>query len=240
MTSFTIIIASMLLLHSGAAKQAQTTQPGILTATFVLAQQTRTVHKHADSGTLANVVLWLSPVDSPMPPVPPKNNLRMVQKNKEFMPHLLVIPAGSSVEFPNLDPFYHNVFSLFNGKRFDLGLYDAGATRSVRFEREGVSYLFCNIHPEMAAVIVALKSPYYGISSANGSVTLHDIPPGRYHLHVWGEQLKLASSADAERIVDVSPSASLGELPLIVSPNALANHKNKFGEDYAPDPHSKY
>jgi plastocyanin len=240
MTTFAILAASLLLLHSSAAKQTTTTQPGTLTATFVLAQKAGTAHKHAASGTLANVVLWLSPVDGPMPPVAPRSNLRMVQKNKEFTPHLLVIPAGSSVEFPNLDPFFHNVFSLFDGKRFDLGLYEAGSTRSVRFEREGVSYIFCNIHPEMAAVIVALKSPYYGISAADGSVTLRDIPPGRYHVHVWGEQLKLASAADAQRIVEVSPFASLGELPLVVSPNILMNHKNKFGEDYAPDQHAKY
>lgn len=240
MIELVTLVASVLLLHSGAAKQAQPAPPGTVTATFVLAQKSAVAHKHAASGTLADVVLWLTPVDSPLPPPVHKNNLRLVQKDKMFMPHLLVVPAGSSVEFPNMDPFYHNVFSLFDGKRFDLGLYEAGSTRTVRFDREGVSYIFCNIHPEMAAVIVALRSPYYGISAADGSVSLHDVPPGRYRVHVWGEQLKLGPGNDAQQIVDVSPSASLGDLSLVVSPNALANHKNKFGEDYAPVPHSRY
>ena len=79
------------------------------------------------------------------------------QKNKAFEPHLLVVTIGSNVEFPNDDPWFHNVFSLFNGKRFDLGLYEAGTTRTVHFEREGVSYIFCNIHPEMSAVVVVLS-----------------------------------------------------------------------------------
>jgi len=240
MTKFATIVVSVLMLHAGASKQAQTTPPGTVTATFVLAQQTGAVHKHAASGTLADVVLWLTPVEGPLPPPVPKSNLRLVQKNKEFTPHLLVVPAGSSVEFPNLDPFYHNVFSLFDGKRFDLGLYEAGSTRTVRFDREGISYIFCNIHPEMAAVIVVLRSPYYGISAADGSVSLHDVPPGRYRVHVWGEQLKLAPDNDAQQIVEVSPYASLGQLSLVVSPNALANHKNKFGEDYAPVLNPRY
>ena len=93
---------------------------------------------------------------------------RLLQKDKTFTPHLLVIPTGSSVDFPNLDPFYHNVFSLFNGKRFDLGLYESGSSRTVHFDHDGVSYIFCNIHPEMSAVIVTLSTPYFGVSAANG------------------------------------------------------------------------
>src|SRR5579884_454193 len=75
----------------------------------------------------------------------------LVQKNKTFLPHVLVIPPGSTVDFPNHDPFFHNVFSLFEGKRFDLGLYESGTSRSVKFDRTGVSYIFCNIHPQMNA-----------------------------------------------------------------------------------------
>src|SRR5215469_11859810 len=112
-----------------------------------------------------NVVVWLSPEAevvnaSTEPPVTP-GHFRMEQKNKSFNPHLLVVPLGSTVEFPNLDPFFHNVFSQFNGKRFDLGLYEAGSNRVVRFDHEGVSYLFCNIHSQMAAVVVTLRTPYF-------------------------------------------------------------------------------
>ena len=87
-----------------------------------------------------------------------------MQKDKTFTPHLLVIPTGSTVDFPNLDPFFHNVFSEFNGKRFDLGLYESGSSRTVHFDHDGVSYIFCNIHPEMSAVIVTLSTPYFGVS----------------------------------------------------------------------------
>src|SRR5215472_7706967 len=92
------------------------------------------------------VVLWLSPLQASAAgrQQPHPNSYRLIQKGKQFTPHLLVVPTGSSVEFPNLDPFYHNVFSLFNGKRFDLGLYEAGTSKIVRFDREGASYIFCN------------------------------------------------------------------------------------------------
>ena len=133
-----------------------------------------------------NVVLWLSPVGSRADFLPSASQIpRLVQKNKSFDPHVLVVPVGSVVEFPNRDPFFHNVFSLFEGKRFDLGLYEAGSTREVRFDKAGISYIFCNIHAEMSAVVIALESPYYGISNARGEVIISNVPAGRYNLHVW-------------------------------------------------------
>jgi len=97
----------------------------------------------------SDIVVWLKPLDpvtrsEPEGTANPKK-FRLVQHNKSFQPHVLVVPVGSVVDFPNHDPFFHNVFSLFDGKRFDLGLYEAGATNSVRFDRLGVSFLFCNI-----------------------------------------------------------------------------------------------
>ena len=85
----------------------------------------------------SNVIVWLTPVGSPPPPAPVIHP-RLAQKNKRFEPHLLVVPVGTVVEFPNQDPFFHNVFSLYKGQRFDLGLYEAGSSRSVRFDRPGV------------------------------------------------------------------------------------------------------
>ncbi|MBS1820577.1 MAG: hypothetical protein JST61_01165 [Acidobacteria bacterium] len=192
---------------------------------------------HAKHISPANVVLWLTPLDRPMPSPVPKQHVRLIQKNKEFNPHLLVIPVGTSVDFPNLDPFFHNVFSLFNGRRFDLGLYEAGSHRSVSFDREGVSYIFCNIHPEMGAVVVSLKSPYYALSSADGSVVIRDVPPGRYRVQTWAEQLLPASAGEADRIVQVTArGAALGELVFVPVTDPLAHHKNKFGKDYSPQP----
>ena len=96
------------------------------------------------------VVVWLEPAAGP-PRVTRLTNssqaqgLRLVQEHKSFHPRLLVVEVGASVEFPNHDPFFHNVFSLFEGKRFDLGLYEAGTSHIVHFDRPGVSYIFCNI-----------------------------------------------------------------------------------------------
>src|ERR1700732_5438520 len=108
-------------------------------------------------GAIPGTVVWLTPMtgaggeEATAPQPSPSANSRLVQKNKSFEPHILVVPVGSMVEFPNRDPFFHNVFSLFEGKRFDLGLYEAGSSRDVLFDKPGVSYIFCNIHAEMSA-----------------------------------------------------------------------------------------
>src|SRR5207249_7226898 len=115
----------------------------------------------------------------------PKKKFTLVQKNKTFEPHVLVVSAGSEVDFPNKDPFFHNVFSLFDGKRFDLGLYEAGTSKSLRFDHPRISFLFCNIHSEMSAVVIALDTPYYGVSSRLGKITIADVPAGTSALHVW-------------------------------------------------------
>jgi plastocyanin len=198
---------------------------------------------HKAAASLANVVVWLSPLQPDARPVSMGHAgpFRLVQKDKMFMPHLLVVPTGSSVEFPNLDPFFHNVFSLFNGKPFDLGLYEPGTSRAVRFDREGVSYIFCNIHPEMGAVIVALSTPYWGVSTADGGVVIHEVPPGSYSLHVWSEAARSANPMDAERMVQVgAASVHLGEIVLEGAADPMENHKNKFGEDYDPDHNHTY
>jgi plastocyanin len=203
-----------------------------------------TTKKHTESPRTANVVVWLSPLKSAaVPPVMParQTSYRLVQKNKMFTPHLLVVPTGSQVEFPNQDPFFHNVFSLFNGQRFDLGLYESGTSRSVRFDREGVSYIFCNIHPEMGAIVLALSTPYYGVSGENGTVVLRNIPPGSYRLNIWSENGQPANPEVTERIVQVSTEpVHLGDLTLQAKTDPLANHKNKFGEDYQPNHDPKY
>ena len=192
----------------------------------------------------ANVVVWLSPLKPGIvKPVAAarQNSYRLVQKDKMFTPHLLVVPTGSEVEFPNLDPFFHNVFSLFNGRRFDLGLYESGTTRSVRFDREGVSYIFCNIHPEMGAIVLALSTPYYGVSGETGAVVLHNVPPGSYRLNVWSENGQLTNPSESARTVQVSTDPiHLGEISLLATKGPLADHKNKFGEDYPPNHDPKY
>jgi plastocyanin len=187
-----------------------------------------------------NVVVWLSPVDSGVPSrLVPGTSLRLTQHHKSFEPHVLVVPVGAIVEFPNHDPFFHNVFSLFEGKRFDLGLYEAGSTRKVSFDRPGISYIFCNIHAEMSAVVIALDTPYYAVSDRRGEIVIPEVSTGRYTMHVWYETaLPTALSAMTREIMVTPESSTLGVLQI---PAGLAAnlHKNKYGMDYEPpDPDS--
>jgi len=188
------------------------------------------------------VVLWLTPevTGVSVEPLVQPGHFRMEQKNKTFSPHLLVVPIGSAVEFPNLDPFFHNVFSQFNGKRFDLGLYEAGSTRVVHFDHEGVSYLFCNIHSQMAAVVVTLRTPYFATAAGSGTMHVPDVPAGDYELHLWAEGADPKELEDLARRVHVgSAQHDLGTIRVYVT-GSLAQHKNKFGEDYRPEPTQPY
>lgn len=179
-------------------------------------------------------VAWLAPLGSIVaatPPSPP-HTYRMVQENKQFDPHLLIVPVGSLVLFPNHDPFFHNVFSLYNGKRFDLGLYETGSERAVRFDREGLSYIFCDIHPEMGAVILALSTPHYAVSRG-GAIVITAVPPGEYMLNLWSEGATQESQTAARRPVTIGPAdTDLGLFTLIATPSPMAHHANKFGESY--------
>ncbi len=202
--------------------------------------------QHSSSPSKSNsseVVVWLSPLNgfAAAEAVKDRSKYVLTQKDKQFTPHLLVVPVGSSVDFPNLDPFFHNVFSLFNGKRFDLGLYEGHSNRSVQFDREGVSFIFCNIHPDMGAVVVSLSTPYYALSSANGTIVLRGIPEGRYRLNVWAENASVARLNELSRVVEVGPQhTQLGTMRLEISGDAMTHHTNKFGERYKPLPQESY
>jgi len=198
--------------------------------------------KSATHRQSASVVVWLSAAN---PGAGTEERLvpgrfRMAQMNKTFEPHLLVVPLRSTVEFPNLDPFFHDVFSQFNGKKFDLGLYEAGSTKGVRFDHEGISYIFCNIHPEMGAVIVTLSTPYFAIADKNGALLIPHVPAGSYAMHVWAEGADDKELDALTRTVHIRGSQDdLGAIPISVR-GSTGPHKNKFGEDYRPDKPADY
>ncbi len=179
-------------------------------------------------------VAWLHPLPgTPALPFVPAGPYILLQKNRTFSPHLQIVPVGSVVQFPNADPFFHNVFSLFDGKRFDLGLYEAGSSKSVTFSREGVSYIFCNIHPEMSAVIISLSTPTYAIADKNGNIDITNIPPGNWQLNLWLEGVPHSALLDLSRRLRLAPGPTdLGEIDVAVSSSPPA-HMNKFGAPYA-------
>jgi plastocyanin len=212
------------------------------------------VHRQAEEKTekpargaadSSNIVAWLTPLEpvakAATAETSQQKKFQLVQHDKTFLPHVLVVPVGTVVEFPNRDPFFHNVFSLFDGKRFDLGLYEAGASNSVRFDRVGVSFLFCNIHPEMSAVVVAVDTPYYGLSDKKGNLIIQNVPDGKYELHIWYERSLPEDLKTLTRAVAISTSSKdLGTIQVPENPSFTTAHKNKYGQDYAPPPSPGY
>ncbi len=187
----------------------------------------------------SDVVIWLMPLvpsgASASGPLQGHATPQITQINKTFDPRVLVIQAGTLVQFPNKDPFLHNVFSLFNGKRFDLGFYEAGSSKTVHFDRAGVSFLFCNIHPEMSGAVVAVDTPYFGKSDRNGRITIQNVPDGRYQLNVWDERSLAEDLKSAGRTVTISEtSRTLEPVRITENPNFSLEHKNKYGQEYIP------
>jgi plastocyanin len=191
------------------------------------------VRKHKN---YSGVVVWLETVGRP-PAAGSANKLpppsRMAQKMKAFTPHVLAIMAGSSVEFPNFDPIFHNAFSGYSGQVFDVGLYPPGSSRTVVFKREGLVRIFCNIHSTMSAVIVVLKTPYFAVSDASGNFAIADVPPGEYRLHVYHERALQQNLEAMEQTVKVGaedlclPLLAISETGYVQLP-----HHNKYGLDY--------
>jgi plastocyanin len=217
---------TLLCLLTAAVGSAQTFD---VTGTVTVSGKDHTKPANTDH---SNVVVWLKPV-GPNAAAPAPARFEIRQTHKRFDPHVLAVPVGSTVAFPNLDPFFHNVFSLYDGNRFDLGLYEAGASHTARFDRAGVCFIFCNIHPEMSAVIVVVDGPY-AVSTHEGRVVLHNVPPGRYQLSTWHERARNTSPAVP---VTIGPdSLVLPPLNLLDSGEPIAPHKNKYGQDYKTPP----
>jgi plastocyanin len=179
---------------------------------------------------LSGVVVWLESA-TPEPVIAKRATI--TQKNKTFLPHVLAVSTGTTVDFPNFDPIFHNAFSSFDGKVFDVGLYPPGSSRSVKFDRPGVIRLFCNIHPAMSAVIVVVKSPYFAATARSGSFEIPNVAPGTYTLHVYHERATDQALSGLARTVTMHDDRV--ELPLLIISEAgylPAPHKNKYGKDY--------
>jgi hemoglobin len=120
------------------------------------------------------------------------------QRNKEFAPHVMAVPVGSTISFPNFDPIYHNVFSLSKPKSFDLGLYKSGETREVKVDKPGIIRLGCNLHAAMSAYLVVVDAPNYVIPGADGKFEFKSLAPGKYKLQAWNERSGEPTTAEIE------------------------------------------
>lgn len=132
----------------------------------------------------SKIVVRAEPIGAPAPFIQPEQKPLLNQKNKTFIPDLLVVQAGTTVGFPNLDPLYHNVFSYSKAKRFDLGRYRPGESKDVTFDEEGVVEVFCEMHEDMHAYIVVVNTPYFTIADKNGEFRI-EAPPGKYSIRAW-------------------------------------------------------
>ena len=141
---------------------------------------------------------------------PVRTRERMDQRNETFVPHVLAIRTGTIVDFPNSDRIYHNVFSLSPTRRFDLGRYAVGHSKSIRFDRPGVVRVFCDIHSHMSAFILVFSHRYFAVTQPDGTFQLPPVPAGTYMLAAWFEGEVRAN----RQVVVRSGETSIADLPV--------------------------
>jgi len=184
----------------------------------------------------SGVVVWLEPVSGEAR-LPPPKTFTMLQKGKRFVPHVLAVPVGATVDFPNADPIFHNAFSNFAGQPFDTGLYPPGSTQKVHFRREGAVRVFCNIHATMSAAILVVNTPYFAVTGPGGGFRVDAVPPGEYRVHIWHERAPEATlQALTKRITITEPSTTQTAITISESGHLEIPHSNKYGKEYAPEP----
>jgi len=172
-------------------------------------------------------VVYLVPADSGAAKTKP-TKAAVSMNGRAFVPHVQVVTPGSKVEFPNQDPFSHNIFSTAAGAAFDLGLYGAGKSKDAVFRRAGAFPIYCNIHPRMTAFVVVAPSPWYAQAGNDGRWSIAGVPAGEYTLHVWHER----ATPVAQKVT--VPATGLGDLATTLDARGFkfAQHRNKFGKEY--------
>ena len=193
------------------------------------------VTKRGQNPVVSETLVWLEPASTRQVRRAP-GTFQMFTRGKMLLPHVMAIPVGSTVEFPNDDPISHNLFSLASSNSFDLGLYRRGAGKSHRFDVPGNVSVYCNVHPNMSAVIHVMSTPYYGFADKTGAFHLTDVPPGKYRLAAWNEQ-----GGQADLPLEVTASGATVPAITLDSRNYRdSGHSNKLGRPYQPSSAREY
>jgi len=163
---------------------------------------------HAGGRPKGDAIVWLEPASGQVAAQPGKaKKVVLDQRTSTFFPHVLAVQVGTTVDLPNNDRVFHNVFSFHDVKKFDLGLYPVGTIRRVTFDHSGLSRIFCNIHPNMAAYVMAVNSPYFGVSDSQGRFSIASVPPGSYTYHAWragGPEVTGATTVEAGKPLEIA------------------------------------
>jgi plastocyanin len=179
------------------------------------------------STDIGNTVVYLVPTAPASARTAPAN-ASIAMNGRSFVPRVRVVTPGSRVDFPNQDPFSHNIFSTSPGAVFDLGLYPSGRSRDAVFRRAGVFPVYCNIHPRMTAFVMVVPSPHFAMAGGDGRWTIPNVPAGAYTVHVWHERTMGTTQA-----LQVAAGGQGGvDLTLDARGFRFEQHKNKFGREY--------
>jgi len=226
-TCFRIVLAPALAMLSAPALAA--TVSGTVLLVPAEEKGGRKIRDHS------GVVVWLepqSPDAASRPPAGPRRAI-MEQRHKTFLPHVLAVEVGTTIDFPNFDPIFHNAFSNYDGQVFDVHLYPPNTTRKVIFRRAGMVRVFCNIHSTMSAVIAVLPTPYFAVTGPDGRFEV-EAPAGSYKFQVWHERSQAEALEKLDRPVRLSAAGmALGEIRVPEQSFLTVPHKNKYGRDYS-------
>jgi plastocyanin len=186
------------------------------------------VTKRGQNPIINETLVWLEPASGAKTPKRPAATFTMTTRGKALIPHVLAIPVGSTVSFPNEDPISHNLFSLSSANSFDLGIYRAGAGKSHTFTTPGIVNVYCNVHPQMSSVIHVMATPYYGLADATGNFSIADVAPGKYDIVAWNEQGGTAHGGTVE------VGGAVSTVTLTIDSRNFRNvaHTNKEGKAY--------
>lgn len=189
------------------------------------------VTKRGQHPVVGETVVWLEPHAGTRAPKRPAATFTMTTRGKVLIPHVLLVPLGSTVNFPNEDPISHNLFSLSKDNDFDLGLYRTGPGKSHTFTSAGIVNVYCDVHPNMSAVIHVMTTPYYGFVQKDSSFVLPDVQPGRYDAVVWNEIGGTARLGPVE-----VPAGGVSGIAISLDSRGerATGHMNKLGKPYAP------